>query len=159
MVVARDPRVVVCPELPRWPETEALLRAGLDEQAAEALAVFHERFGTNRRCHLSFARAQAVLAESRGEYERAQSCLQEAIAEAQALGLPGERWQAEAALGNVYLRCREQELATQAFARAAASVEELAATISNTALREQFLGSPPVQSLWQHRKQAGTPGW
>ncbi len=115
VLATRDPKVVVCPEVPRWPETEALVRAGGHEQAAENLHAFYERFGTNRRCHLTYIRAQAVLAQSQDEYERARTCLQEAVAGAKEIGLPGELWQAEAALGELHLVCEEHEQAAQAF--------------------------------------------
>lgn len=139
MLMIRDPQVVVSPEVPRWPETEALLRAGFAEQATEALRAFYERFGTNKRCHITFLRAQTVLAQARGEHEQARAYLQEAIAEADALGLPGELWQAEVALGRLHLTCKEHEQATQAFIRASVILEKLAREITSDELRSHFL--------------------
>ncbi|GLV53900.1 hypothetical protein KDH_07510 [Dictyobacter sp. S3.2.2.5] len=147
-LVTRDPRAVVCPEAPRWPETAALLYAGASTQAAEDLQTFHQLFGTNKRCFISYARARAALAEAQGETEQALACLQQASASAKDLGLPGELWQAEAALGRLYQSSEEHEQAAQAFARAAAVVEELASKITNDDLRSQFLASPQVRSLF-----------
>lgn len=147
VLTSRDPQVVVCPEVPRWPETEALLRIGSAEQAAEALSAFHKRFGTNKRCHLTYLRAQAVLTQSQGAYEQARAYLQEAIAEASALGLPGELWQAEIALGHLHLTCKEHEQATQAFVRASAILEQLARDIASDELRAHFLARITTQEI------------
>jgi tetratricopeptide (TPR) repeat protein len=145
--------VVVFPEVPRWPETEALVREGLSELAAEDLRVFEEHFGTSKRCRITYLRAQAVLAQSRGESDQAVACLQEAIAGAKERGLLGELWQAEAALGRVHLAREEREPAAPAFARAAAIVQKLAGDIKNDALRSHFLESPQVRHVLMHMKE------
>ena len=152
-LTARDPNVVVFPEVPRWPETKALVREGLDELAAEDLRAFEERFGSRRRCRITYLRAQAVLAQSRGESDQAIACLQEAIARAKEIGLPGELWQAEAALGRVHLAREEREQAAHAFADAAAIVQKLAGDIKNDALRSHFLESPQVRHVLMHMKE------
>ena len=143
----RDPRAVVCPEVPRWPETLALVHVGLSKQATEDLQAFLQVFGANKRCAISYARANAVLAESQGENELAQTCLQEAIAGAKDIGLPGELWQAEAALGRLYL-AEEYEQAAQAFARAVVVVEELASPLTSDELRLHFLAAPQVRDIF-----------
>lgn len=148
-----DPRVVVCPEIARWPETEALVRIGLDTRAADALSAFYERFNTNRRCRLIYLRAQAVLARSQGAYDQAQAYLQEAITCAHAIELPGELWQAEAALGELYLLQKKHAQATETFSRAAVVVEKLAGAISSDELRSCFLASPQVQRIFKQRKK------
>ncbi|GER89953.1 hypothetical protein KDW_41150 [Dictyobacter vulcani] len=147
-LTVRDPRAVVCPEVPRWPETLALVFAGASVQAAEDLQAFYQLFGANKRCSISYARARAVLAESQGEIVCAQAWLQEAIEGAKNIGLPGELWQAEAELARLYLAGEEHEQAAQAFARAATVVKELASKITNDELRMQFLTSPLVQRLF-----------
>ncbi len=157
ILVTRDPQVVVCPEVPRWPEMEALLRAGLGEQGAEALSAFHERFDTNRRCHLTFVRAQAALAWSQGKYELARTCLQETVAGARALNLPGELWQAEAALARLHLEREEHKQAAQAFARAAVILEKLASEITSDELRSHFLTSPQVQQILLDNREGSFP--
>ena len=144
----RDPRAVVCPEVPRWPETLALVHVGLSKQATEDLQAFLQVFGANKRCAISYARANAVLAESQGENEQAQTCLQDAIAGAKDIGLPGELWQAEAALGRLYLAREEYEQAAQAFVRAVVVVEELASPFTSDELRLHFLTAPQVQAIF-----------
>ena len=126
-------------ETPRWPETAALLHAGESEQASKDLQVFHEHSGTKKRCSIVLARAQAVLAQSQGESEQAIVYLREAIAGAIEIGLPGECWQAEAALGRLYLAREEHEQAEQAFTRAASAIKQLAENITNDEMREHFL--------------------
>ena len=148
MLVTRDPRVVVCPEVPRWPETEALLRAGLASEAEETLDTFADRFGANRRCRLALMRAQAVLAECHGDDKRALYCLQEALAEAVALDLPGEIWQAEAAQARLLHRCSQDEEAAEACMRAREILRMLAGGIGSDELRAQFLDSPLVRRIF-----------
>lgn len=68
------------------------------------------------------AHSLAVLAQSRGESEQAIMYLREALVEAKEIDLPGECWQAEAALGRLHLAREEHEQAEQAFIRAAPQV-------------------------------------
>ena len=138
-LAARDPHEVIFAETPRWPETAALLHAGDSEQASKDLHLFDEHFGTKKRCHIVLARAQAVLAQSQGESQQAIVYLREAIAGAIEIGLPGECWQAEAALGRLYLAREEHEQAEQAFTRAASAIKQLAGNITNDEMREHFL--------------------
>ncbi len=138
-LAARDPHEVIFAETPRWPETAALLHAGENEQASKDLHLFHEHFGTKKRCYIVLARAQAVLAQSRGESEQAIEYLRAAIAGAKEIGLPGECWQAEATLGRLHLAREEHEQAEQAFARAASAIKQLAGNITNDEMREHFL--------------------
>jgi len=151
-LAARDPHEVIFAETPRWPETSALLHAGASEQASKDLHLFHEYFGTKKRCHIVLARAQAVLAQSRGDSEQAIAYVQEALAGAQDIGLPGELWQAEAALAELYLVREEHEQATHAFARAAAIVEQLAGDITGDELRSRFLQAPQVRQILRQVK-------
>jgi DNA-binding SARP family transcriptional activator len=138
-LAARDPHEVIFAETPRWPETAALVHAGASEQASEDLQMFQEHFGTKKRCQVVLARALAVLGRSRGDSEQAVTCLREAIAGAQDIGLPGERWQAEADLGRLHLAREEYEQARLAFMRAASAIKQLAGSITNDELREHFL--------------------
>jgi len=143
-LAAREPYEVIYAEIPRWPETAALLHVGEGERASKDLDLLHAHFGTNKRCSVVLARAQAVLAQSRGESEQAIAYLREAIAAAQEIGLPGEHWQAEAALGRLYLAREEHELARQAFTRAVCIMKQLAATMTNDEMREHFLTQAQV---------------
>jgi len=152
-LAARDPHEVIFAETPRWPETAALLHTGDSEQASKDLAYFREHFGANKRCHIVLARAQAVLAQSLGESEQAIVYLQEAIAGAKEIGLPGERWQADAALGKLYLAREEHEQAEQAFTRAASAIKQLAGNITSDEMRMQFLAAQQVRYILTHAKE------
>ena len=63
------------------------------------------------------------------------------------IGLPGELWQIEVALGEVYTSCGEMEQAYQAFARAVAIVQGLAEKMEDEVLRTNFLTAPAVQRV------------
>jgi DNA-binding SARP family transcriptional activator/tetratricopeptide (TPR) repeat protein len=152
-LTTRDPHEVIFAETPRWPETAALLHAGDSEQASTDLHIFRELFGASKRCHIVLARAQAALAQSRGENEQAIAYLLEAIAGAKAAGLPGERWQAEAALGRLYLASEELEQARQAFKRSASAIEQLAENIANDEMRAHFLAAPQVHFILTQAKK------
>jgi tetratricopeptide (TPR) repeat protein len=152
-LAARDPHEVIFAETPRWPETAALLHAGDSEQASKDLHIFRELFGASKRCHIVLARAQAVLAQSRGESEQAITYLREAIAGAQETGLPGERWQAEAALGRLHLAREEHEQAQQAFTRSASAIQQLAGNMTGNELRMHFLAAPQVRYVLTHAKK------
>jgi DNA-binding SARP family transcriptional activator len=152
-LAARDPHEVIFAETPRWPETAALLHAGDSEQASKDLHIFRELFGASKRCHIVLARAQAVLAQSRGESEQAIMYLREAIAGAQETGLPGERWQAESALGRLYLAREEHEQAQQAFMRSASAIQQLAENIISDEMRAHFLAAPQVRYILMHAKE------
>jgi tetratricopeptide (TPR) repeat protein len=151
-LAARDPHEVIFAETPRWPETAALVHAGESEQASKDLHLFHEHFGTKKRCYIVLARAKAVLAQSQGESQQAIACVREAHAGAQDIGLPGELWQAEAALAELYLIREEHEQAAHAFARAAAIVEQLAGDITSDELRSRFLQAPQVRQILRQVK-------
>ena len=138
-LAARDTQEMIFAETPRWPETAALLHAGEGEQASKNLHLLQEHFGTKKRCSIVLTRAQAVLAESQGESHQAIVYVLEAIAGAIEIGLPGECWQAEAALGRLYLAREESEQAEQAFTRAASAIKQLAENITNEEMREHFL--------------------
>jgi tetratricopeptide (TPR) repeat protein len=83
------------------------------------------RIRTNRRQRLPYLRALATLAQWDGETREALASLQEAAVLANEIGQPGELWQIEVALGEVYASSGEREQAHQMFARAI--VQKLAA--------------------------------
>lgn len=79
--------------------------------------------------------------------ERALYCLQETLAEAVALDLPGEVWQAEVALARLLRQCGRDEAAVQAHARAHAILQMLAGGIGSDELRTRFLAAAPVRRV------------
>ena len=128
---------------------EALLRGGDEERAGEEVQRLGASSRANRRLHLSYLRTQATLAQWNGEVQEAIASLQEAEVLATAIGLPGELWQVQAALGDAYTSSGEREQASQAFARAMASVEGLAEKMGDEALRTSFLAEPTVRRVWE----------
>ncbi|TMC87773.1 MAG: tetratricopeptide repeat protein, partial [Chloroflexi bacterium] len=65
------------------------------------------------------------------------------------LGLPGERWQIQAALGTLYEAAGEPVQARTAFGEAATIIQGLAEGIKDEALRSRFLAGPPIQQVLQ----------
>jgi DNA-binding SARP family transcriptional activator len=149
-VSARDPNEVIFAEIPRWPETTALVHVGESELASKDLSSFHEHFGTNRRCCIVLARAYAELAQSRGEHEKAAVYVHEAREVAIEIGLLGEQWQAEAALGRIYLSSEDFQQAEQAFVRVSSAIEQLVGNIADGEVRTHFLAH--VRFLLTHSK-------
>ncbi len=80
-------------------ETEALLRGGDEHQAKEEVQRLGERLGRYRRFRIPYLQSEALLSAWDGESEQAIGHLHEAAGLAADQGLPGERWQIQAALG------------------------------------------------------------
>lgn len=129
-----------------WYETEALVRAGEIERATEDVRRYGERIGTSRRYRISHLRALAVLEQYRGETGVAIRCLQAATL-AEEIGLPGELWPIQAALGDLHFKQGEIEQARSAFKQATAIVRKLADNISSDEQRANFLASPLAQRV------------
>ena len=137
----------------RYHETQALLQGGDEAWAREDVQRFGASLSSNRRHRLPYLRARATQAEFDGETREAIVYLQEAAALAREIGLPGELWQIQGALGDAYISCGEREQGSQAFARAVASVQELAEKMGNEALRTNFLAEPAIRRVLE-RAQA-----
>ncbi len=136
----------------RYYEIEALLRGGDREWAREEIQRFGASLSTNRRHRLPYLRARATQAQWDGETRQAIESLQEAAVLANEIGLPGELWQIQAALGEVYTSCGEREQAEQAFAQALALVQALAEKIEDEALRTNFLAEPAVRCVLERTR-------
>jgi len=133
-------------------ETEALLRRGDERQARAEVQRLGERLGSNRRFRIPYLRSLAVLSTWEGHSEQAIGHLREAAGLAADLGLPGERWQIQAALGTLYEAGGEQEQARTAFGEAATLIQRLAQGIGDEALRARFLAGPQIQPVVQHAR-------
>ncbi len=129
----------------RYYETEALLRGGEEEWAREDVKRLGAHINSNRRQRLAYLRARATLAQWDGETNETLESLQEAAVLANEIGLPGELWQIEVALGEAYTSRGEMEQAYQTFVRAGAIVQGLAAKMEDEELRTNFLAAPAVQ--------------
>src|SRR6266699_2720126 len=130
-------------------ETEALLRAGDELQARTAVQRLGERLGPYRRFRIPYLRSEALLSAWDGQSEQAIDHLREAAHIAADLGLPGERWQIQAALGTLYEAGGEPAQAHRAFKEAARIIQGLAAGIRDETLRRRFLAGPQIQQVVQ----------
>ena len=139
---------------PRWFITEALLRGGDVALAEEYLDHLGQRDGDGRRDRIEYRRAYAGLARWQGRLGQALSHLEEARVLAEEIGLPGELWQIQAALADLYQSQGEPVRASQAFAQAATVVRELTGTIEDEALRTSFLAAPQVRRILEQDTQA-----
>src|SRR5256886_1269219 len=138
-------------------ETEALLRGGDERQAREEVHRLGERLGSNRRYRLPYLRSLATLAAWQGHSEQAIGHLREAARLASDLGLPGERWQIQAALARVYEAEGDPVQARTAFGEAARIIQGLAEGIRDEALRSRFLAGPQIQPVLQHAQSEVSP--
>ncbi len=134
-------------------EMEALLRAGDERQAREAVRRLEERLGSNRRFRIPYLRSLAILAAWEGERERAIGHLREAAQLAAEIGLPGEQWQIQAALGSVYEAGGKSAQAHKAFREAARIIQGLAEGIKDETLRSRFLAGPQIHPVLQHAQR------
>lgn len=138
-------------------ETEALLRGGEESQARAAVQRLGEGLGPNRRYRIPYLRSLAALAAWEGHSEQAISHLREAARLAADLGLPGEQWQIQAALGSLYEARGEQGQAHNAWASAARIIQGLAQGIKDEALRSRFLAGPQIHPVMQHARSEVSP--
>lgn len=133
--------------IPQWCVTEALLHGKDVAQAREHLGRLGTRTGDGRRDRIQYLQAYARLALWEGHLEQALSSLEEARVLAEEIGLPGELWHVQAALGDLYESQGEQMPAGHAFAQAATVVQELAGQIEDEALQTSFLAAPQVRRV------------
>ncbi|MDQ6669753.1 MAG: hypothetical protein M3069_03205 [Chloroflexota bacterium] len=123
----------------RWYETEAVVRAGEPDIAAEDVRRFGERVGQTSRFRIPFPRAPAVLAEERGDVIAAIQALEDAGQLAESCGFPGEAWPIEAALDRLYRTREAVDEARRAGENATRILQELASRLHDTAARATFL--------------------
>ena len=133
--------------LHRHLEVEALLRGGSEHLAREQLERFGGAVGENRRLRLAYGRALAVLRRWDGDGAAALEHLQEARGLAAEIGLPGELWQIEDSLGELYGELGNGAEARSSRTRAAEIVRRLAGGIGDRELRRRFLSAAPVRSV------------
>jgi tetratricopeptide (TPR) repeat protein len=128
-------------------EVEALVRGGDERIAREEVRHFAQRAEINERERIAYLRSLAVLSEWEGNTQRAMDHLHEARALAEKIGLPGEFWQIQSAIGELYERRGETGEARAAFSRAAQTLRMLAGKIWDEELREGFLAAPQVRRV------------
>ena len=138
-------------------ETEALLHAGEERQAREAVQRLGERLGSSRRFRIPYLRSLAVLADWQGQSEQAIAHLGEAAELAADLGLPEEQWQIQARLAKVYEAAGETAQARLAWAKASTIIQGLAEGIKDETLRARFLAGPQIYPVLQHAQGEASP--
>lgn len=130
------------PGFTRWHETEAMLHEDNSQDAAQDVYKFGEQlhhFGEVQRYRVMHLRAAAVLAEWQGETAEAIAYLRQALMQAEAIGLPGEIWRIEVALGKLLWATGEADAAGDALRHARAIVHGLADQMSDEMLRGSLL--------------------
>jgi hypothetical protein len=128
-------------ELTLWHQTVALIRAGHGKLAHGWLQRFEARIGTNGRFRIPYLCARATLAHWCCDISAATTDLETARGLAEAIGLLGERWTIDAALGVLYQAAGNPAAARQAHDRSAAIVQLLAAQIGDSAARQVFVAT------------------
>jgi len=134
-------------------EIETLLHAGNEQQVREEIRHMEHCLGSNQRFRIPYLRSLAMLTAWEGSTEQALGQLQEAMQLATTIGLPGEQWQIQAALGKVYETAHEQERARTAFAEAGGIIEKLADGIKDETLRSRFLAGSQISPVLQHARR------
>jgi len=130
-------------------ETEALLQMGEEDLARAEVQQMGEHQELYRRFRIPYLRSLAVLARRDGQNEQAIDHLRQAAQVAADLGLPAERWQIQAILGEVYDVCGQRTQADAAFREAADLLQSLAQGIEDEAQRALFVTGPFVQQILQ----------
>jgi tetratricopeptide (TPR) repeat protein len=128
-------------------KVEALLRGGEERLAREEVHRFADRAWVNERDRMAYLRSLAVLSEWEGDTQRAIDRLHEAQALAEKIGLPGELWQIQSRIGELYEQRGETGEARAAFSQAAQTLKTLAQKIGDDELREGFLSAPRVRRV------------
>jgi tetratricopeptide (TPR) repeat protein len=138
-------------------ETEALLRGGDESQAREAMQRLGERVGPSPRLRLPYLQSLAVLSAWEGHREQAIGHLRQAAGLAADIGLPGEQWQIQAALGALYEAGGEPAQARTAYGEAATIIGGLAEGITDETRRARFLAGPQIHPVLQHVQSQVSP--
>ena len=96
--------------------------------------------------------ALAVLTSWKGETDQAIAHLQEGLRLSEELGLPGEQWHIEAALGELYQALGDERQGHEAFARAAKIVQGLANALQDEHVQKTFLSAIRVRRVLEARR-------
>jgi DNA-binding SARP family transcriptional activator len=138
-------------------ETEALLHAGEERQARDAVQRLGELLGSTRRFRIPYLRSLALLAEWQGHSAQTITHLREAAELAAEIGLPEEQWQIQTRLAKVYETEGETAKARLAWAKASTIIQGLADGIKDETLRARFLAGPQIQPVLQHAQREASP--
>jgi hypothetical protein len=123
-----------------------------ERQARAEVQRLGEHLGPYLRFRLPYLRSLAVLAAWEGRREQAIGHLCTAAQVAADLGLPGEQWQIQAALGREYEAGGQPGQARSAFGEAVTIIQGLAEEIGDEVLRTHFLAAPQIQQVLQQAR-------
>jgi tetratricopeptide (TPR) repeat protein len=138
-------------------ETEALLHAGEERQAREAVQRLGEHLGTSRRFRIPYLRSLAILANWQGHDAQAIGYLRQAAELATDLGLPEEQWQIQARLASLYEAGGEPAPARRGWVKASTIIQRLAQGIRDETLRARFLAGPQIHPVLQKAQPEASP--
>jgi hypothetical protein len=129
---------------------------------ADDVRRFGAKFGDNRRYRIPYLRALATLTAGRGGRARALDHLQEAALVADAIGLPGETWEIDAALGSLHEARGDAAGARLCSSRAAVTMRALAAALPGDGARAALLDTPQARLVlahqpWREARQESLP--
>jgi predicted ATPase/DNA-binding SARP family transcriptional activator len=138
-------------------ETEALLHAGEERQAREAVQRLGEHLGTSRRFRIPYLRSLAILANWQGHDAQAIGYLRQAAELATDLGLPEEQWQIQARLASLYEAGGEPAQARLGWVKASTIIQRLAQGIRDETLRARFLAGSQIHQVVQQAQSEVSP--
>ncbi len=128
------------PAFCRWNyETEALVRTGHITEAKTDIEKRRPHVLDKPRYYLIHLRSEAVLDNFEGRHAEALEKLQEALAIATNIGLPGEKWQLEVEIAQTLETLGKKKKAREARARAVEIVQDLASMIPDDDMRKTYL--------------------
>ncbi|GAC1683325.1 MAG: hypothetical protein PVS3B1_23950 [Ktedonobacteraceae bacterium] len=130
-----------------WHQTEALARMGDIERASQDVQRYSQCIGNSPRYRIPYLRALAILAQYRGETDKAIEHTQKAVMLAQEIGLLGEQWPLQAAPGDLYLTQNKTDHTCATFKQAATIIHKLANTLESREQRANFLALSQIQRI------------
>ena len=131
---------------------EFWLEAGDPDKAESFLAELVEMQWIDqfpfKKYQVRAGRLRGRILSAQGQVEEAEAELSRAISLATQIGNPTQLWKTRQALGDVLFKQGRSEEARAEFQAALKVVEGIAEGLTDTALREGYLGSDPIRELF-----------
>jgi tetratricopeptide (TPR) repeat protein len=142
---------------PHWLETKTLLLGGEAGLARSDATAWGELTRHVPRFRLVYLRSLAVLARREGDLSGAMASLEEALALASEMDLPGQCWQVLADLAELHESIGEEAQARQKFTQAVEILEALAGKFSDSDLKAGFLSAERIEGVIKKRAKIDLP--
>jgi len=130
---------------------ELWLRVGDTDKAGSFLFELSEHRWTDKYPYKKYQvrawRLRGQISLARGQFEEAETEMYRALTQAKELGNPTQLWKTHQALGNLQCLRGKSEKARAEFQAALKVVEGIAEGLTDSALKEGYLQSEPVQKL------------